>query len=51
LIPREDQKAFEEDVIEDVEEIDPKSDTIAWGEEIDLDPYVLREKIEKSKKS
>jgi len=25
--------------------IDPKSDTLAWGEEIDLDPYVLREKI------
>lgn len=25
--------------------IDPKSDTLAWGEDIDLDPYVLREKI------
>ncbi|MFI5334924.1 MAG: DUF2442 domain-containing protein [Chlamydiales bacterium] len=25
--------------------IDPKSDTLSWGEEIDLDPYVLREKI------
>ncbi len=26
--------------------IDPKSDTLVWGEDIDLDPYVLREKIE-----
>jgi len=26
--------------------VDPKSDTVAWGEDIDLDPYVLREKIE-----
>jgi hypothetical protein len=25
--------------------VDPKSDTIAWGEDIDLDPYVLRERI------
>ena len=25
--------------------IDPKTDTLAWGEDIDLDPYVLREKI------
>lgn len=25
--------------------IDPKSDTVAWGEDIDLDPHVLREKI------
>ena len=25
--------------------IDPKSDTLAWGEDIDLDPYVLREKL------
>ena len=25
--------------------IDPKSDTLTWGNEIDLDPYVLREKI------
>ena len=27
--------------------IDPRTDTLAWGEEIDLDPYVLREKIVK----
>lgn len=27
--------------------IDPKTDTLAWGEDIDLDPYVLREKISK----
>ena len=26
--------------------VDPKSDTVAWGEYIDLDPYVLREKVE-----
>ena len=25
--------------------VDSKSDTVAWGEDIDLDPYVLREKI------
>lgn len=25
--------------------VDPKSDTLTWGEDIDLDPYVLREKI------
>jgi hypothetical protein len=25
--------------------VDPETDTIAWGDNIDLDPYVLREKI------
>ena len=25
--------------------VDPKTDTIAWDDEIDLDPYVLRNKI------
>ena len=30
--------------------VDPKSDTIAWGEKIDLDAYVLREKIINLKK-
>ena len=25
--------------------VDPKTDTLAWDDEIDLDPYVLREKI------
>lgn len=25
--------------------VDSKADTLAWGEEIDLDPYVLREKL------
>lgn len=25
--------------------VDKHSDTIAWGEHIDLDPYVLRERI------
>jgi hypothetical protein len=28
--------------------VDPKTDTLSWGDEIDLDPYVLREKVEKS---
>lgn len=28
-------------------QIDPKSDTLSWGEDIDLDPYVLREQISK----
>ena len=27
--------------------IDPLTDTLVWGEDIDLDPYVLREKVEK----
>ena len=27
--------------------IDPKTDTLAWGVEIDLDPYVLRQKVSK----
>jgi len=25
--------------------VDPKTDTLAWGDDIDLDPYVLREKL------
>lgn len=25
--------------------VDPQTDTLKWGEDIDLDPYVLREKI------
>lgn len=29
--------------------VDPKKDTLTWGEDIDLDPYVLREKISKKK--
>lgn len=29
--------------------VDPRTDTLAWGDEIDLDPYVLREKISKQK--
>ncbi len=28
--------------------IDPVSNTLAWNNEIDLDPYVLREKIKNS---
>lgn len=28
--------------------VDPKSHTIAWGDDIDLDPYVLRERVEES---
>lgn len=31
--------------------VDPKTDTICWGKDIDLDPYVLREKISKSANS
>ncbi|HEV7735833.1 MAG TPA: DUF2442 domain-containing protein [Chlamydiales bacterium] len=31
--------------------VDSKSDTVAWGEDIDLDAYVLREKIETKKKA
>lgn len=27
--------------------IDPLSDTLSWGEDIDLDPYVLREELTK----
>jgi hypothetical protein len=29
--------------------VDPKTDTVAWGNEVDLDPYVLREKVLKQK--
>jgi len=29
--------------------VDPLSDTLSWSDEIDLDPYVLREKIEAKK--
>lgn len=25
--------------------VDARTDTLAWGEDIDLDPYVLREKL------
>lgn len=25
--------------------VDPATETIAWNEELDLDPYVLREKV------
>jgi len=27
--------------------VDPRSDTLTWGEDIDLDPYVLRERLSK----
>jgi len=27
--------------------VDPRTDTLAWGDEIDLDPYVLREQLKK----
>lgn len=29
--------------------VDPNTDTLAWGDDIDLDPYVLREKISKKR--
>jgi hypothetical protein len=32
-------------------QVDPESETLTWGDEIDLDPYVLREKLENSKQS
>ncbi|HSW87102.1 MAG TPA: DUF2442 domain-containing protein [Rhabdochlamydiaceae bacterium] len=31
--------------------VDPETDTVAWGDEIDLDPYVLREKVEANRKN
>ena len=38
-------KAWESiDFFNDVR-IDPITDTLTWGEDIDLDPYVLREKV------
>ena len=30
--------------------VDPKTNTIAWGEDIDLDPYVLKEEVAKKNK-
>jgi hypothetical protein len=27
--------------------VDPKTDTLTWGNDLDLDPYVLREKLVK----
>ena len=30
--------------------VDPESETVAWGEEIDLDPYVLKQDILDSQK-
>ncbi|KAF3363221.1 hypothetical protein PHSC3_000239 [Chlamydiales bacterium STE3] len=30
--------------------IDKKTDTVAWGEDLDLDPYVLRDQIILNKK-
>ncbi len=30
--------------------IDPESDTVCWGEEIDLDPYTLKQEILESQK-
>ena len=29
--------------------VDKKTETVAWGEDLDLDPYVLREKITSKK--
>lgn len=31
--------------------IDPESETVCWGKDIDLDPYVLRENVLKQKKN
>jgi len=30
--------------------VDPESETVCWGEEIDLDPYVLKQEIMDSQK-
>lgn len=30
--------------------VDKKTDTVAWGDDLDLDPYVLRESIQKKSK-
>jgi hypothetical protein len=30
--------------------VDPKTDTITWDDDIDLDAYVLREKVKKTQK-
>lgn len=30
--------------------VDKKTETVAWGEDLDLDPYVLRDQIIASKK-
>lgn len=31
--------------------IDPESETVCWGDEINLDPYVLKEDVLKQKKT
>ncbi len=31
--------------------VDPESETVCWGEDIDLDPYVLKQDILNSKKT
>lgn len=41
-------KAWESKEFFDSVHIDPVSETVSWGEDIDLDPYVLREDIKKT---
>jgi hypothetical protein len=31
--------------------VDPESETVSWGEEIDLDPYVLKQEVLDSQRS
>jgi hypothetical protein len=42
-------KAWESVDFFDQVRVDSKTDTLAWGDDIDLDPYVLREKILRKK--
>ena len=44
-------KVWESKEIWESVKIDPESETVCWGEEIDLDPYVLKQNILDSKKS
>lgn len=43
-------KAWESDEFWQSVKIDPESETVCWGEEIDLDPYVLKQEILGSQK-
>ncbi len=38
-------KAWESDEFWKSVKVDPESETVCWGEEIDLDPYVLKQEI------
>jgi len=38
-------KAWESKEFFETVKIDPESETVCWGEEIDLDPYVIKQEI------